>query len=134
MACRRFGPSGGGLAAPARLPENHQQAAARKFLEEKEEAPAGAGDKWREFVTFVQRLWDTGDIPQQVGWTVVVLLPKGGGDYRGIGLLEPVWKAIEILMDDRLKRIPLHDCLHGFTSARGTGTAMLEVPMVLTRA
>jgi hypothetical protein len=28
-----------------------------------------------------------------------VLLPKGGGDYRGIGLLKPLWKVVERIMD-----------------------------------
>ena len=47
-------------------------------------------------------------------WITVVLLPKSGGDFRRIGLLEPAWKVVEILMDTRLKTIELYDCLHGF--------------------
>ena len=43
----------------------------------------------------VNAVWETGTIPQQLGWIIVVLIPKGGGDYWGIGLLEPVWKIIE---------------------------------------
>jgi hypothetical protein len=36
-----------------------------------------------------------GKIPQQLTWViVVVLLLKGGGDYRGTGLLEPLWKVV----------------------------------------
>ena len=62
-------------------------------------------------------------------WITVVLLPKGGGDFRGIGLLEPAWKVVEILMDSRLKTIELHDCLHGFLARRGTGTAIMEVKL-----
>ena len=38
-----------------------------------------------------------------------VLLPKGGGDYRGIGLLKPFWKVVKVLMDQRLKVIDFHD-------------------------
>jgi hypothetical protein len=30
-----------------------------------------------------------------MSWVVTVLIPKGGGDYRGIGLLEPIWKVLE---------------------------------------
>jgi hypothetical protein len=59
----------------------------------------------------------------------VVLLPKGGGDYRGIGLLEPFWKVIEIIMDGRLEVINFHDCLHGFLKGRGTGTATVEAKL-----
>ena len=51
-----------------------------------------------------------------MAWMMVVLLPKGGGDYRAIGLLEPFWKTIKILMDYRLQVISFHDYLHGFLS------------------
>ena len=59
----------------------------------------------------------------------VVLLPKGGGNYRSIGLLEPFWKVIEVLMDQRLEVIKFHDCLHGFLKGRGTGMAAMEAKM-----
>ena len=38
-------------------------------------------------------------------WVIVVLLPKGGGDFRGIGLIEPCWKVVEVIMDQRLEVI-----------------------------
>ena len=60
---------------------------------------------------------------------IVVLLPKGGGDYRGIGLLEPLWKVVGILMDRWLQVVQFHDCLHGFLKGRGTGTATLEAKL-----
>jgi hypothetical protein len=62
-------------------------------------------------------------------WVPLVLIPKGKGDFRGIGLLEPVWKCMEKIIDARLKIIPLHDCLHGFLPGRGTGTATLEAKL-----
>ena len=34
---------------------------------------------------------------------------------------------MEILMDNWLKKLDLHDCLCGFTAGRGTGTAIMEV-------
>jgi hypothetical protein len=40
-----------------------------------------------------------GKIPQQLTWVIVVLLLKGSGDYRGIGLLKPIWKVVECIMD-----------------------------------
>jgi hypothetical protein len=36
---------------------------------------------------------------------------EGGGDYRGIGLLEPIWKVLERIMDRRFDAIEQHDCL-----------------------
>ena len=58
-------------------------------------------------------------------WVIVVLLPKGGGDFRGIGLIEPCWKVVEVIMDQRLEVIQFHDSLHGFLKGRGTGTCIL---------
>jgi hypothetical protein len=60
---------------------------------------------------------------------IVVLLPKGGGDYRGIGLLEPLWKVVECIMDRQLNALPLHEALHRCWNRRGTGTAILEAKL-----
>ncbi len=67
----------------------------------REEDPAGQGgipgdgDNWRLFLRLIQAAWTNGIVPCQLLWIIVVLIPKGGGDYRGIGLLEPIWKVIE---------------------------------------
>jgi hypothetical protein len=89
----------------------------------------GAGDPWRLLMKLVTAVWETGTIPQQLGWIIVVLIPKGGGDYRGIGLLEPIWKIIERVMDRRLNAIPIHESLHGCKDGRGTGTAVIEAKL-----
>ncbi len=68
-------------------------------------------------------------IPRQLLWSIVVLIPKGGGHYRGIGLLEPIWKCIERVIDHRLDSIELHDSLHGCCNKRGTGTAIIEAKL-----
>ncbi len=80
--------------------------------EESEGVNTTAGDKWHALTKLVQTVWDEGHIPPQLGWVITVLVPKGGGAYRGIGLLEPIWKVIERVMDRRLEAIVLHDCLH----------------------
>ncbi len=59
-------------------------------------------------------------------WMIIVLLPKGGGDYHGIGLLDPIWKVLEKVMVFRFSVIQLHDCLHGILPKQGTGTAIME--------
>jgi hypothetical protein len=60
---------------------------------------------------------------------IVVLIPKGGGDYQRIDLLEPMWKICEQVMDTRLNGIPLHESLHGCCDGRGTGTAVMEAKL-----
>ncbi len=57
---------------------------------------------------------------------IVVLLPKGGGNFRGIGLLDPFWKVVEKVMVCLLGSIEFHSCLHGGLPKRGTGTATIE--------
>ncbi len=60
---------------------------------------------------------------------IIVLIPKGGGDYRGIGLLELMWKVCESVMDLRLNAFDLHDSLHGCRDKRGTRTAGIEAKL-----
>ena len=101
----------------------------RKEKEKEEEGNTGTGDAWWTFLKLIERLWKTGYIPQQMLWMVIVLLPKGRSDYRGIGLLDHIWKVLEVVMDNRLKILDYHDCLHGFLAGRGTGTATTEVKL-----
>jgi hypothetical protein len=100
----------------------------------REEDPEGhgvnsTGDNWRLFVRLVQATWTHGTIPRQLLWIIVVLILKIGGDYRRIGLLEPVWKCIKQVIDHRLDTINLHDSLHGCRHNRGTGTAIIEAKL-----
>ena len=91
----------------------------------------GAGDMWRLLVKLFEHIWRTGEIPQRMLLAIVVLIPKGNsGDYRGIGLLEVVWKVMERVLDARLLEIALHDYLHGFRAKRGTGTGIMEAKLI----
>ena len=66
-----------------------------------------------------------------MSWSTVVLLPKGNGDYRGIGLLELSWKVIELIINRRIAcKVTFHDALHGFRASRGTGTAYIEAKLL----
>ncbi len=96
---------------------------------EAEDGVEGIGDCWQSFVALLQAVWERGSIPTQMTWMIIVLLPKGGGDYRGIGLLNPIWKVVEKVMVARLSVIELHNCLHGGLLHRGTETAIMEVKM-----
>jgi hypothetical protein len=91
---------------------------------------AGAGKTWHEFVPLCTSVWNTGTFPQQMCWVITVLIPKGGGEYLCIGLLEPIWKVLEKVMNLRLEAsIVLHDSLHRCLAMRGTGTGIIEAKL-----
>jgi hypothetical protein len=77
----------------------------------------------------IQAIWDRGEILMQMSWMVVGLLPKDGGYFRGIGLLDPCWKVMEKIMVCRMGAIDFHPCLHGGMPKRGTGTATIEAKL-----
>ena len=61
----------------------------------------------------------------------MVLIPKEGGAYRGIGLVELVQKAVAIILNCRFTAsITYHDSLHGFQLGSSTGTATLKVRLL----
>jgi hypothetical protein len=88
------------------------------------------GTKWRIFLGLIQTIWDWGEIPKQMSWMVIVLLPKGGGNFRGIGLLDPCWKVVEKIMVRGMAIIKFHPSLHGGLPKHGTGTATFEAKLV----
>ena len=106
--------------------ENEEEAAKKG-----ESGYTGAGDRWRLLVKLCEHVWETGNIPRQMLLTMVVLTPKGNsGEFRGIGLLEVIWKLLERVLDERLSEIELHDFLHGFRAKRGCGTGIMEATLL----
>ena len=67
-------------------------------------------------------MWQHGEIPMDLGWKILVFIPKINIDNRRIGLLETFWKVLEAIIDTNLKAcITFHDVLHGFRSGRVMG-------------
>ena len=61
----------------------------------------------------------------------MVLIPKRKRDYRGIGLVEVMWKLVAEILNHRLTAsITYHDFLHGFRAGRGTDTVTLEAKLL----
>ena len=57
----------------------------------------------------------------------MVLIPKGKGDYWGIGLVEVMWKVVAVILNRSFtSSTTFHDVLHVFWAGRSTGTATLE--------
>ena len=73
----------------------HTHLCTEQFKQWLQEAYPGENSKnppWKEIwmclAEIVKYMWRTGDIPQDLGWTVLVLITKGTTYTRGIGLLE----------------------------------------------
>ena len=61
----------------------------------------------------------------------MILILKGVGKYRSIGLVEAVWKAVVVILDCRFTAsIAYHDSLHGFRAGSGTGTVTLDIKLL----
>ena len=79
----------------------------------------------------VQTAFRDGDLAEEATWQAVVLIPKWKKDYRGIGLVEAMWKVVALIINRRFTAsITYHNVLHGFRAGRGTGTATLEAKML----
>jgi hypothetical protein len=83
----------------------------------------------------VKQIFETGQIPEEMTWSILVLIPKASGGTRGIGLLDTLWKVCSSIINRRLQEsISLHESLHGFQKGRGTGTACLEAKLQMQLA
>ena len=62
---------------------------------------------------------------------IMVLLPKGREEFRGIGIVEVMWKVVAAILHCQLTNaITYHDFLHGFREGHGTETATLEAKLL----
>ena len=46
----------------------------------------------------VHAAFQEGMLPEEETWKAVFLIPKGGGEYRCIGLVEVVWKVVTVII------------------------------------
>ena len=75
----------------------------------------------------VQVMFRDEAVPVEIALAKMVLIQKGKGGYKEIGLLEVLWKFCAVVVNCRLKSsVVLHTALHGFITGRGTGKVMLE--------
>ena len=88
-------------------------------------------ENWARVVELVQTAFQDWDLAEESTWQVVVLIRKGKGDYRGICLVEVMWKVVAVILNRRFtSSITFHDVLHGSQVGCGTGTATLEAKLL----
>ena len=72
-----------------------------------------------------------GRLPTECTWKMVVLVPKGNGKFRGIGIVEVYWMLMSGVVNQRIRgEVQFHDIMHGFWSVQVTGTASLEAKLL----
>ena len=122
-----------GWLAAARREEKEREARIKDGgnREEEQNTQTEAEGHGGRVVEIVQTACREGGLAEEATWQAVVLIPKGKGDYRGIVLVEVMWKVMAVILNRRLtSSIIFHDVLHGFRAGRGTGTATLEAKLL----
>ena len=88
-------------------------------------------ENWARVVEIIQTAFRDGDLAEEATWQVVVLITKKKKDYRGIGLVEVMWKVVAAILKRRFTdSITYHNVLHGFWASSGTDTATLEAKLL----
>ena len=70
---------------------------------EKTEAEKEGEEMWGKVVEITQTAFRDGKLAEAAAWQTVVLIPKGKGEFRGIGLVEVTWKLMTVILHRLLK-------------------------------
>jgi hypothetical protein len=103
----------------------------RKWMEQAEND--NNRENWEKMVEVVQLAFTEMKLPKRFGMGILVLIPKGEpNQYRGIALLEVIYKVISNIINNRISnKIKYHDAIHGFRRGRGTTTAISELKLLM---
>jgi hypothetical protein len=87
--------------------------------------------RWEKILKLLNLAFTAGEVPKAFCNGILVLIPKSSpGEYRGIALLEIIYKLMSTIINSRLARnIKFDDDIHGFRAGRGTGTAIMEAKL-----
>ena len=66
--------------------------------EEKTEAEEEGEELWGKVVEMTQTAFREGKLAEESTLQTVVLIPKGKGEFRGIGLVEVTWKVVAVIL------------------------------------
>ena len=118
-----WGPITGEAGGPPGTMVDHLQEWLREATQEKELDTR----RLEKIVSLTKLAFQEGHLYVALTRSKMVLLPKGGGEYIGIGLVEVIWKRYASIMNNRLHSyIILQDPIYGLIHGRGIGTSTLE--------
>ena len=61
----------------------------------------------------------------------IILLPKGNGEFRVIGIIEVIWNTASGMINLHIwAKIIYHDVLHSLWAGRGMGTDSLKIKLL----
>ena len=62
----------------------------------------GGGELWKKVVELTQTAFGEELLAEEATWQAMVMVPKGKGEFRGIGLVEVIWKLVSLILHRRL--------------------------------
>ena len=86
---------------------------------------------WEQVVEIPQPEIRYGRVLTECAWQTVVLIPKENGEFRGIGHVEVLWKALSGVINRQIgAAVKFHNVLHEFWTGQGMVTISLEVKLI----
>ena len=84
-----------------------------------------------KLLNLIQREFRGGLIIEEATQHAVILTPKEGDDFMGIGLLDVLYKTVAVILNRQLgASITLHDDLHVLQAGRRMGTSSLKAKIL----
>ena len=86
---------------------------------------------WYWVVEIIQAEFRDGRLLEECMFQTVVILPNGGGGFRGGFIVKFPWKELSGVFNQWIgAAVNFHCVLHGFREFRGAGTASFESRML----
>ena len=65
--------------------------------------------RWGTVVELTQTAFREGNLAEEATWQTMVMIPKGKGEFQGIGLVEVIWKLLTLILYRLLAAIKIPD-------------------------
>lgn len=83
--------------------------------------------EWMSLVRVIQNTFDTGRVSPHLEEEYMVLIPKCNKGFRGIDIVNTVWKLIAYIIKSRLQAvIEFHPCVHRLVKEKVTWKAIVD--------